>query len=439
MQITNKYLDLLKTTSVVDVLEGTTQSGKTTTSVATKFLYMVKTTARTKHLIAADSLGTIVSNILTTGDLGLLEVYPDIEFFLNGNDKQKLPHLRIGEDIVFLVGYADAAKFKKVLGGQFGAVYIDEINIANMSFVRELFLPRFEYLMCTLNPDNPNKEIYEEIINRSRPIDKYKEQVPKEIMNELNKQKAVDNWHYWFFTFDDNPAMTEERKSLLMSSLLPETREYQTKILGKRTKGTGLIFQLPQDNIITEAQALEFKYKRFTVGIDTAYSRNSDDTFVFIFGGITTCNKFVVLEEKVLQNKGRVEPYTPSDIAVIATDFVINNQRKWGTVLSVFVDSADQATITECQKYKRTKGLNFNYINAYKKTKIIDRINLQNSWIATKHYLIVKHCKHHIAEHDIYSWKEEKDEPEDANDHTINASQYAWLPFKEAIGNEVKR
>jgi phage terminase, large subunit, PBSX family len=34
----------------------------------------------------------------------------------------------------------------------------------------------------------------------------------------------------------------------------------------------------------------------------------------------------------------------------------------------------------------------------------------------------------------VYSWKENKYEPEDGNDHTINANQYAWLPFKREIG-----
>ena len=48
---------------------------------------------------------------------------------------------------------------------------------------------------------------------------------------------------------DDNPAMTVERKELLFSSLLPETREYQTKILGIRTVGTGLVMPL-RKNII---------------------------------------------------------------------------------------------------------------------------------------------------------------------------------------------
>jgi phage terminase large subunit len=49
----------------------------------------------------------------------------------------------------------------------------------------------------------------------------------------------------------------------------------------------------------------------------------------------------------------------------------------------------------------------------------------------------VEHCINHIKELESYSWKEDKDnEPEDRNDHTINASQYAWLPYKMDIGDE---
>jgi len=34
--------------------------------------------------------------------------------------------------------------------------------------------------------------------------------------------------------------------------------------------------------------------------------------------------------------------------------------------------------------------------------------------------------------------QEGKDEPEDANDHTINANQYAWLPYRKIIGRKEK-
>ena len=100
----------------------------------------------------------------------------------------------------------------------------------------------------------------------------------------------------------------------------------------------------------------------------------------------------------------------------------------------MFLDSADQATITEWQKYKRLNGSIYEVIPAYKKTKIIDRINLQLGWIAKGDYLVLDHCKKHIHELEVYSWKENKYEPEDGNDHTINANQYAWLPFKREIG-----
>lgn len=49
---------------------------------------------------------------------------------------------------------------------------------------------------------------------------------------------------------------------------------------------------------------------------------------------------------------------------------------------------------------------------------------------------MVDECPEHLAELDKYSWKEDKDEPEDRNDHTINANQYAWIPYRSMIGFE---
>ena len=48
-------------------------------------------------------------------------------------------------------------------------------------------------------------------------------------------------------------------------------------------------------------------------------------------------------------------------------------------------------------------------------------------------------CTNHILELQTYSYDEKKDNtPEDANDHTINAGQYGWLPFKESIGDKIE-
>ena len=51
------------------------------------------------------------------------------------------------------------------------------------------------------------------------------------------------------------------------------------------------------------------------------------------------------------------------------------------------------------------------------------------------YYEVLNTCIEHIRELESYSWKEDKYEPEDSNDHTINSSQYAWIPFRTKIGN----
>ena len=50
--------------------------------------------------------------------------------------------------------------------------------------------------------------------------------------------------------------------------------------------------------------------------------------------------------------------------------------------------------------------------------------------------LVEDFCKPEIDELNLYSWSEDKDNvPEDRNDHTINADQYSWLPYKKKIGS----
>ena len=76
------------------------------------------------------------------------------------------------------------------------------------------------------------------------------------------------------------------------------------------------------------------------------------------------------------------------------------------------------------------------YTDILKKLEILDRIKLQLGWIQQGCYLVVDECSEHLAELEKYSWDEEKDKPEDRNDHTVNASQYSWIPYRNLIGFE---
>ena len=426
-----KYKAFLKHKASVEFLEGTTYAGKTTIGIL-KFMLKVKESPKKQHIIAGLDLGTIEKNIINRY-LRILDIFGNlVKYHPSGKGGETLPHISYQGKVIYALGYGDKARWKKALGSQNGCIFIDEINIADMDFVREAAM-RCDYLIATLNPDDPDLPIYKEYINHSRPLPEYKDDAPEEL-NQMLCEEPKPGWVHWFFSFEHNLGLSEEKKAQIIGNVPVGTKLYKNKILGLRGRATGLVFDLRPENIITPAKAKEFKYLLFTCGVDTSYSRQSDDTFAFIFSGITTCRKHITLAERVYNNRDLKVPLSPSDIPPKLVDFLENCRTNWGFARNIFIDSADQATILECQKYKRAHGSIYTFNPAWKKTAIIDRINLQAGWLAHGDFLIVDTCKEYIRELNTYSWKEDKDEPEDRNDHTINAAQYGWMPFRDKIG-----
>lgn len=430
-----KYKAFLKHRAPVEFLEGTTLAGKTTVG-AFKFMLRVKESTKKIHIIAGLDLGTIEKNIINR-DLGIVDIFGStVQYNASGRGPNSLPHIAFDGKIIYVLGYDNKVRWRKALGGQYGCLYIDEINVADMEFVREASM-RCDYLIATLNPDNPDLPVYDEYINHSRPLEKYKHDAPDELNKMLDKEPKP-GWTHWFFSFEHNPGLTEEKKQQAISMVAPGTKLYKNKILGMRGRATGLVFDLQNRNIISREEAKKFKYIAFSTGVDTSYSRQSDDTFAFVFTGITACRKKITLEEEAYNNRDLKTPLSPSDIPPMLIKFAERCRVEWGFGKNIFIDSADQATITECQKYKRNRGTVYQFNPAWKKTQIIDRVNHEAGWLAHDDSLIVNTCKKTIKEYNTYSWQEDKDLPEDANDHLINAGQYSWLPYKSRIGSIVK-
>lgn len=432
--LSQKYIDFINSVNNVsaDFLEGTTASGKTTVGAGIKFMRMVSASTKKLHIIASKTTGTAEKNIIQQ-DNGILDLHHNAYYFGNGDKDNKLTHIKFEGKTIYVLGYDNKDKWQNVLGSQFGCVYIDEVNIADIEFVREIST-RNDYLLATLNPDDPSLPVYKEFVNRSRPYKKYISDIPSEIMQELTEE-PVPGWRYWFFTFRDNLSLTQADIDKKIQSAPKGTKLYKNKILGLRGRATGLVFDLQKSNIITEEQAKKYNFVLFSSALDTAYSQSSPDTIAFTFVGITSDRKCVVLDEEVYNNRDIEKPLTPSDIPYRFTEFLERNRRKWGFSRDVYIDSADQATILECQKFKRLTGSIYNFIPAFKKTKIIDRIHMQSAWLSSDDFLIIESCKNYISEMNIYSWKEDKYEPEDNHDHCINSVQYAFLPYKDKIGS----
>lgn len=444
--LSEKYKAFIRCDAPVEFLEGTTVAGKTTVGLF-KFMLKVAESPKKLHILAAKDTGTAEKNIINK-DLGIIDDFGQlVEYHGNGTKDDKIPHLLYhtskGDKVIYILGYGDKQKWQKALGGQYGCLYIDEINTADIDFVRESAM-RCDYLMATLNPDDPALQIYKEYINCSRPLPEWQSETPREIKDEL-REEPKPGWVHWFFSFTHNLGLPKEKLDKIIANTPKGTKIWKNKIEGLRGKATGLVFSNfdRKRHVKTKAwlkQQLKdgkIKIKTITAGLDTSYSSESEDTIAMIYQIITEDRRVITVDEKIYSNADLTIPLAPSDTVRNFVDFLEINRKEWGFARDVFIDSADQATITELNKHKRLHGSAYNFIPAYKKTTIIDRILLQISWLQQDAYLVLDHCVNHISELERYSWKEDKNnEPEDRNDHTINASQYSWLPYKMQIGDK---
>lgn len=455
--LSDKYKAFLKCNAPVEFLEGTTFAGKTTVGLF-KFMLRVAASPKKLHIIAAEDTGTAEKNIIMK-DLGVLDDFGILtEYNGNGSSEVKIPHIVFhtsgGDKIVLVMGYGDKKRWKKALGGQYGCLLIDEINTADIEFVREASM-RCDYMMGTLNPDDPSLQVYKEYINHSRPLPQYKDDAPAEL-NSMMTEEPKPGWVHWFFSFNDNLGASQEKIAQIKLNTPKGTKLWKNKILGLRGRATGLVFGIFDEHrhVVTKEYAktlIRDEYNRnqtewfeyFTSGLDTSYSQKSPDTIAMSFEAITNKGRLFVLDERVYNNSTIGIPLAPSDTVVNYIAFLERNRKEWGFARNVFIDSADQATITEFEKYRRAHPECLYLFNpAYKKVLIIDRINLQLGWMAfddeagkEPDFYVVDTCTNYIGEMGTYSWKEDKDnEPEDGHDHMVNSTQYGWIPYRDKIG-----
>ena len=187
MTVGDKFDAFLDHRARAEFLEGVTAAGKTTVGVF-KFMLEVAESGKSRHILAGLDTGTIETNIINR-DHGILDEWGALaEYRGRGAGGERMPHILFhtsnGDRIIYVLGYDNRRRWKKALGGQYGCVYIDEMNIADIDFVREAVM-RCDYFIGTLNPDDPRLPVYQEFINHARPLPAWAGDTPESIMEEL--------------------------------------------------------------------------------------------------------------------------------------------------------------------------------------------------------------------------------------------------------------
>lgn len=260
-------------------MEGTIRSAKSVTAIMGFHERVQKQTAKF-GLIAAKDTDAINDNILNA-KRGLLTMYPD-KYKIKKDEIGGYYVDVVGKDIkVLLAGYADASKWKKILGKDIETVLIDEINIADESFVNETFARQgateHPITIATLNGDDPNHVIYQERINKCLIIG----DAPASIMVDMNSVKVKKRGYYYtHWTFDDNPVLSKKQKRNLRTLYPVGSFYHKTRTKGERGKWGKMIFAdymnadcIVDINEVDEQGRPKYPIVRYTIGIDIADNR----------------------------------------------------------------------------------------------------------------------------------------------------------------------
>ena len=450
MELSKKQKAFLTHKAKVECAEGQTYGGKTTIG-AIKFILRVKASNKKQHFIAGQDLGVVEKNIINSEN-GILNMFGDgVEYFGNGNVEYNLPHLKVsslrGEKIVFIFGYNDATRWKKALGGQYGCGMVDEVNTANMDFVREAAM-RVDYLLMTLNPDDPNLQIYKDYINHCRPLKEWEQDVPKEMMRQLMSQPAKEGWVHWFFRMDDNPSLTPEKKASIIANVPEGSKQWKSKILGLRGRSEGLVYEEFTDSKIIPIN--EFKYlpnemvSRVICGLDSGLN---NDATALVTCLLTTAGRLLCIPSfyylpKIGSNANSIQARNIANwLNYWLPRFGINITN----IVSIFGDSA---ALTQDLIYEINLQTPFN-ASAVEKKDILKDTQRVKSIIAKDDYFYIIDAGYRnplnpeellgqtdmfIVELNNKVWDLKKNQPEDGNDHCIDAFKYGSYYIYYAYG-----
>ena len=443
-----------------EILEGQTSAGKTTVGLGLKLILLCTLSPKKLHLLCGANLGKVEDNIISK-DNGIKDLARQygyaLDYFPKGHGDFGKPHILVygktpdKDKIIRIAGYGDSSKWQDILGSQYGVVGVDEANIADIEFLRELSMRR-DYWMLTLNPDSPDLDIYKEFINRSRPLEEFIKDYPEELLNQLYSVKERKGSIHWYFTMDDNAALSEEKKEQIRNSVPVGSKQYKNKILGLRGKSEGQVFPrfdrskqvIDIDlNILTPETFRTMILKPMEqiayimVGIDSGIEKDATTAVTIL---VTTSGRLVVLPSMYYDcSKNNELSNAPSNQAMTIErwlDFILS---KVGLLdPSSTMLCCDSAAVTNAVAKEINIRTHYNCLPVEKKDRQQDTLRAIGI-VEKEGFMTIVNCGYLnptnfqklgdtdmlIVEIENQVWDKKKGNvPEDGNDHCIDALKY---------------
>ena len=244
-----KHRDIIKDRSQVIFAEGVTNASKSfIIGIAFMLRILTEDDTRTQFVLAGESV-PVLERMFIQNETSFYNIFKPICDYNKAGQGGARITVNMGRDripkTIYLVGYDNKKRWRSILGLTIHGFNIEEINIADDEFVSESFIRTFRnggFMYASCNGGDPDTLVYTDYMNKGRPLEKWQHQVPSETWEELKRSIPDQSFRYYFFTFDDNPTMTQEQRKALIENTPKDSYQYKTKIIGIRGIREGVIY-----------------------------------------------------------------------------------------------------------------------------------------------------------------------------------------------------
>ena len=416
-------------TGYLNVWEGAVRSSKTLISVVAFLLYVLQSTD-TVFIMSGRTLGSLERNVVfADGHYGLLNIFPHAVY-----KEERRSHVLVipcryvdpetGEEIrqdkkIYCFGADNDRSYSMLTGLTAGGWYADEVNLQDRRFIQEAFnrtiVSASRKHFWTLNPDNPNHFIYTDY------LDRYDRMTAAE-------REAAGGYHYWHFTLEDNPILTDAEIERLSHQYFGYA--YRRFILGERCVAEGLVYpDLDPMKVFADIDPAQVRASYCAIDFGT------DHPTAMYWGGPRLVNGradnrhwHIIREYWYKADVTAAEPTRDKAPSDYVRDFetVTRSMGLDPHLLMIAVDPAAKAL--------RTEFARAGYMTLKARNDVLDGINFMKDVLYGGRLTLAPTCAHARLEFPGYSWDPKaalagRDEVIKMNDDAMDALRYFGYTF----------
>lgn len=305
-----------------------------------------------------------------------------------------------------------------------------EINLHHDTMIKEAFnrqlAARGRRVFWDLNPSVPGAPVYRDY------IDLY---AAKAAAGELPE----GYYNYCRFTIFDNPSVTPERLSEILSQYDRDSIWYRRDILGERCAAEGLVYPYfvreRAKIVVRECDIPRDKIEFITVGVDFGGNRSASTYVACAF--TYNCGIWIIAEHIVTGTKGEIDPMR---VSLEFEDFIRRIEKLYAgiDVRYAFCDNEAQYLINGLRRHMSGRGFSIRIGDSIKR-RIRDRIDCTCALMVSGKFHVSENCRElqkGLAEA-VWNPESEKDERLDNFTSDIDILDAMEYSFERYIGNRL--